>query len=60
MDSKKPVSLRLSEGAREILSRLSKAKGISRTAVIELAIRDYAEAEDNRTRQTAGPRDDDH
>lgn len=40
--AKKPTSFKLSEEARKILDRLSKSRGISRTAVIETLIRDEA------------------
>lgn len=42
-DEKLTVSARLSTEARELLTALAKKQGISKTAVLELAIREYAE-----------------
>lgn len=53
MATKQPVNVRLTDEARDLLDAMSKGKGISRTAVMEQAIRDYAEAEGYRTRQSA-------
>lgn len=39
---KKSTSLRLSKVAHDLLSKLSDIMGVSKTAVIELAIRDLA------------------
>lgn len=42
---KRSTSLRLSDQARELLSKLAKHWGISQTAVLEMAIRKLAEVE---------------
>jgi predicted transcriptional regulator len=44
-DGKQAMSIRLSAEGRRLLAALSQQKGISRTAVIELAIRAYAKQE---------------
>ena len=41
----KPTSYRFSEHARELINRLSEALGISRTAFVELAVRQLARRE---------------
>jgi len=45
MSDKVPVSFRLSLTAKELLSRLSREIGISRTAVLEIIIREKAKSE---------------
>ena len=44
-DEKTPMHMRLTGTARNLLLALSKKKGVSQTAVVELAIRMIAEAE---------------
>ena len=41
-DGKQPFTIRLSAEGRRILAEVAQRRGISRTAVIEQAIRDYA------------------
>jgi predicted transcriptional regulator len=42
-ERKLPMSIRLSPDGRQILDALAREKGISRTAIIELALREYQE-----------------
>jgi predicted transcriptional regulator len=58
MARKQPVNLRLTDEARQLLDDLAQRKGVSKTAVIEMAVRAYAETEGMRPRQTAAPSDD--
>ena len=41
-NKKKATSFRLSDNARQLLNKIANSLGISKTAVIELAIRKYA------------------
>lgn len=40
-----PISIRLTETAREYVDRICEMKGISITAVVEMAVREYGERE---------------
>jgi hypothetical protein len=42
-ERKLPMSIRLSPDGRQILDALAREKGVSRTAIIELALREYQE-----------------
>lgn len=47
-DGKQPMNIRISAEGRRILDEMAREKGISRTAVIELALRHYEEEERRR------------
>ena len=42
-ERKLPMSIRLSPDGRQILDTMAREKGVSRTAIIELALREYQE-----------------
>ncbi len=50
-DGKQATSMRLSEEARRLLDELARRQGITRSAVMELAIREYARSQGVRVRQ---------
>lgn len=50
-DGKQATSMRLSEEARRLLDDLARRQGITRSAVMELAIREYARSQGVRARQ---------
>ena len=45
MDTKTPMNLRLTGTAKRLMAAMAQKKGISQTAVVELAVRMMAEAE---------------
>lgn len=45
MDAKTPMHMRLTGTARRLMEKMAKKKGISQTAVVELAVRLMAEQE---------------
>ena len=45
MDAKTPMNLRLTGTAKRLMAAMAKKKGISQTAVVELAVRLMAEQE---------------
>ncbi len=45
MDKKQPTSLRLSPEAKRLLAELAKKLGVTQAAIIEMAIRRFAESE---------------
>jgi len=52
MLDKKPTTIRLSAEARRLLDALSARLGVSHTAVIELAIREKAQREDVKAKES--------
>ncbi len=50
-DGKQATSMRLSEEARRLLDDLARRQGITLSAVMELAIREYARSQGVRARQ---------
>jgi hypothetical protein len=58
VDRSAPQNIRLSGEARRLVNRLAEEKGLSRTTIVELAIREYADRqapvrEKSEERQTA-------
>lgn len=51
MDLKTPMHMRLTGTARQLMAEMAKKKGISQTAVVELAVRLMAEAEGVKAKQ---------
>ena len=45
MDKKQPTSLRLSPEAKRLLAELARKLGVTQAAIVEMAIRRFAESE---------------